>query len=63
MPLLIIDTNLPAEKIPKDFLDRMTQVYCESMSKPTDLCCIQIRPNQMMLWGCKFRLFSIILIE
>ncbi|KAK3746255.1 hypothetical protein QZH41_016513 [Actinostola sp. cb2023] len=51
MPYLQIQTNIPAVKIPDDFLKKMTTVLAGMLQKAETYICVCIEPGQLMTWA------------
>ncbi|XP_020893764.1 macrophage migration inhibitory factor homolog [Exaiptasia diaphana] len=51
MPYLQIQTNIPAAKIPDDFLKNSTTVLADMLKKPESYICVCIEPGQLMTWA------------
>ncbi|KAK7088193.1 macrophage migration inhibitory factor homolog [Littorina saxatilis] len=51
MPTFVLNTNLPAEKIPKSFLTDTSKLIAKELGKPETYVCVRVNPGQMMTFG------------
>lgn len=51
MPTFVINTNLPKEKIPADFLKIAAETLAKTLGKPLSYIVVQVIPDQMISWG------------
>ncbi|KAL8597182.1 hypothetical protein ACOMHN_022229 [Nucella lapillus] len=51
MPLLSINTNVPASEIPKDFLTKTSALIASELGKPENYVLVHVNPGQMMSFG------------
>nr|BAF38455.1 macrophage migration inhibitory factor [Haemaphysalis longicornis] len=51
MPTLTINTNLPADKLPSDFLATTSKVVADSLGKPVSYVVVHINTDQVMSFG------------
>lgn len=51
MPMFVVNTNLPADKIPANWVKDTVEVVANALGKPSSYCVVQIIPNQLMSWG------------
>lgn len=51
MPCFIVNTNLPADKIPKSFMKDSSHLIAKLLGKPESYVCVRVNANQMMIFG------------
>ncbi|OQR74039.1 macrophage migration inhibitory factor-like [Tropilaelaps mercedesae] len=51
MPVLTIHTNVPAEKVPADFLDTCSKVVADTLGKPISYVMVHVAAEQLMSFG------------
>ncbi|KAJ8985193.1 hypothetical protein NQ317_018222 [Molorchus minor] len=51
MPYLRLETNVPQEKIPKDFPATLCGVLAKSLGKPINYCCASVTGGVNLSWG------------
>ena len=51
MPIFSISTNLPASKIPADFVTKTVDVVAKTLSKPKSYVVVEVNPDKLMSWG------------
>ncbi|XP_031551557.1 macrophage migration inhibitory factor homolog [Actinia tenebrosa] len=51
MPYLQVQTNIPAAKVPEDFLKKSTTLLADLLGKPESFICVCIEPGQLMTWA------------
>ncbi|XP_013184045.1 macrophage migration inhibitory factor [Amyelois transitella] len=51
MPHFRIETNLPRNKIPQDFVAKVVSVLAKSLGKPEQYCVVSVIPDVMMSFG------------
>uniref|UniRef100_A0A1W7RA73 L-dopachrome isomerase n=1 Tax=Hadrurus spadix TaxID=141984 RepID=A0A1W7RA73_9SCOR len=51
MPCFVLNTNLPKEKIPPDFVKSTAELVAKTLGKPLSYIVVHINPDQLMGWG------------
>lgn len=51
MPVLVVNTNVTADKVPADFKKRATDVVAKSLGKPVAYIAVQVNPGVNMSFG------------
>lgn len=51
MPHFRIETNIPKEKVPKNFGKETTALLAKILGKPESYCVATIVPDQLVTWG------------
>uniref|UniRef100_A0A915BQX1 L-dopachrome isomerase n=1 Tax=Parascaris univalens TaxID=6257 RepID=A0A915BQX1_PARUN len=51
MPCFTINTNVPSDKIPQDFLKKTSALVAKSLSKPESYVAVRVNPDQQMTFG------------
>ncbi|XP_062573360.1 macrophage migration inhibitory factor homolog [Saccostrea cucullata] len=51
MPIFVVYTNLPKDKIPKDFLEQACAFISKELGKPEHLVVVRVNADQMMSVG------------
>jgi len=51
MPTFTLFTNVPQDKIPKDFLKDTTELVANILGKPQSYCIVHVIPDQLMTMG------------
>ncbi|XP_025089278.1 macrophage migration inhibitory factor homolog [Pomacea canaliculata] len=51
MPVFVLNTNLPAGKIPKSFLADTSSLVAKELGKPEEYVSVRVSPGQMMIFG------------
>lgn len=54
MPILVINTNLSTDQIPRDALPELTKLVADMLDKPAQYVNIQVNANQIMTSGGTF---------
>ncbi|CAG2111463.1 unnamed protein product [Medioppia subpectinata] len=51
MPLFKLQTNIPAAKIPDNFLSSTVDLVAKTLGKPKSYVVVHVLPDQLMNWG------------
>ncbi|XP_022337850.1 macrophage migration inhibitory factor-like [Crassostrea virginica] len=49
MPTFVVNTNLPKDKIPPDFLQQTSAFLAKQLEKPEFYVVVRVNPDQMMI--------------
>ncbi|KHN77607.1 Macrophage migration inhibitory factor -like protein [Toxocara canis] len=51
MPCFTINTNVPSDKVPQDFLKKTSALIAKALSKPESYVAVRVNPGQQMTFG------------
>ncbi|GIY72725.1 macrophage migration inhibitory factor [Caerostris darwini] len=51
MPTFTLNTNVPKDKIPEDFLKSTAKLVAEILKKPISYVVVHVNPDQLMSWA------------
>ncbi|XP_013772554.1 macrophage migration inhibitory factor homolog [Limulus polyphemus] len=51
MPVFTLNTNLPKDKIPDDFLKKTAEVIQQTLGKPISYVIVHVNPDQLISFG------------
>lgn len=51
MPVFLIQTNVPRERFPSDFMSKMTEILVKALGKPENFVSITVQPGLWMSVG------------
>ncbi|XP_067015105.1 macrophage migration inhibitory factor homolog [Anabrus simplex] len=51
MPHFRLETNIPKNRVPAEFLKQTTALMAKTLGKPESYCVAAVIPDQAMVWG------------